>query len=946
MAETAQPEEDIYAGTSLTGEAAVEETAREADIYAGTTSVAPTPSGAGDVAEAGMRGGARGATTGMGFVTGAGLAAKVASPMLAGGIPGGIAYGATVIGGGVAGAMGAEQLFEAIDGGERPEPGTNAAAAYNAGETIGGTVAPSAAIIGVARSGARFAGSSRVSRFINDTLDTIKAHPGMTALAEGFSAIGAGAGAFGAEKLDPGDAKTRIAAEVTFGLVNPQVMYLQGARFLTSRVRKVLGTLSASARESMAAKTLQDFLEGQGEDAPTIINNLRAATESGGIPTAAQKTGNPSMAAIEKALRDADSRFGADVLKQREATENAIQFAIEKMREIGDPTALTEAAALQKSLYDMRIGRIVDDAMSRATAAMLDVTSETPDARAAISETAFGVLSEALKKSRSAETELWNLVPKDIPVGGSSTTSYIDTWKADMLPGQSFDPVLSATLKKMAGDASDTALEGLNDEQLAMAKALLGDAAADSTPITSGLLTKLRSYVLGEARKTGVSPEDQRRYYQLSDSIVEDLAEVADPAYDEARAFSKSLNDTFTRKFGGQALGMDGKTAISPELMLERAMASGGTATNMRLQELENATTFADGLDLNDPETISNYGDVMMQAIDQTIRLAAVATTRTAKDGTKFISVPNLQKFIDKNGVLLDRFELRETLENALKSEVARDRLMGAVLRDHKANIVNKQGFTKILGAMGMSENPAVAINRALSGAQPYKDLDNFIRTAGRGKDAAAARQGLVAAIYDGATVKATSQTGTFSFEKYRKALLEDILPGRGSVMDTLKAKGLVDDDQIRRLSQLLDEAARIEFTGKVGGAGVTADIGADSLLANLAQSVIGSRIGIAIAGASGTGIEQNSLIVARAGSEAAKRVFSKIPKAGVIEIIKDAAKNPEVMAMLLERPVTPGQAFKLLKRFHAYVVSSGIAAITSDGAEAARDIEPEGSAE
>jgi len=911
-------------------------------MYPGAVPVeAPAPTSTlGETAEAGVTGAARGATTGMGFVTGAGVTAKVASPLLAGGPIGGAAYGLSVLGGGIAGAMGAEQLFESVQGGERPEPGTTAAAAYNAGETIGGAIPTGAAMIGVARSGIRTLGKSRVGRFVNDTLDTIKAHPGLTAVAEGFSAIGAGAGSFFAEIMDPGDNTTRLAAEITGGVVNPQVMYLQAARLTIHSARRVASTFSPAARETSAAKFLQDFLEEQNEDIPLIVDNLRAKVESGSLPSAAQKTGNPSMAALEKALSDADSRFGADIQEQGKAVELAIRNVIEAMREIGDPEALVEAANLQKTLYEMRIGRVVDDATSRATAAMMDITVENQDVRASISETAYGALSDALKKSRAAESELWAQVPKNVELNAPTTINAIESWKNEMLPGQNFDAVLSATVKQMAGEAADDALSGLDPEQLAMAKALLGDAAADNKPITSDLLVRLRSYVLDQARNADASPSDQRRYYELAQDIADDLAAVGDPAYDEARAFSLALNNTFTRKFGGQALGMGGKTEISPELLLDRAMASGKRASDLRLRELEEATKFADDLDMDDPENISNYGTVMNDAIDRTIRLAAASTIRTTKDGTKQVSVPALQRFIDDNGPLIDRFGLRETFENAINSEAARDRLAGAVLKTHQANIVNKQGFTKILG---QGENPAKAVNKALSGAQPYKDLKNFIRTAKRGEiKSPGAKDGLVATIYDAAVIKATGPTGSFSFEKYRQALLEDIAPGKGSVMDVLKKEGFTDDDQIKRLTTLLDEAARVEFTRRVGGAGVSADIGAESLLGNLVQSVAGSRIAIGIAQASGTGVEQNALIVARAGSEAAKRVFNKLPRAGIIEILKDAAKNPEVMAMLLEKPTTPGAAFKLIRRFHAYAVSSGIAAITADGAEAARDIEAE----
>jgi len=94
---------------------------------------------------------------------------------------------------------------------------------------------------------------------------------------------------------------------------------------------------------------------------------------------------------------------------------------------------------------------------------------------------------------------------------------------------------------------------------------------------------------------------------------------------------------------------------------------------------------------------------------------------------------------------------------------------------------------------------------------------------------------------------------------------------------------------------------------------------GADAVT-ELALRVIGARIGTA-ASPGGPG----SLIAASAGSKAVRQIFDNLPNATVRQILENAVKDPEAMAILLEKGRTQKQQADTANRLLNYLGSMGV---------------------
>jgi hypothetical protein len=130
--------------------------------------------------------------------------------------------------------------------------------------------------------------------------------------------------------------------------------------------------------------------------------------------------------------------------------------------------------------------------------------------------------------------------------------------------------------------------------------ALTGEIPARFLPQAKELdlseLVNYRSNLLNEAREAAGKGEaaNANFYSTLAQGLTKDLDTVKNPAFDEARTFSKSLNDVFTRSFANTVTGVTGTGAerLPPEILVKRAFGANADMTAMRMNELEDAVKF------------------------------------------------------------------------------------------------------------------------------------------------------------------------------------------------------------------------------------------------------------------------------------------------------------------------------------------------------------------
>jgi hypothetical protein len=231
----------------------------------------------------------------------------------------------------------------------------------------------------------KFTGN-RVSRFISSIGESARKTPISFGTAETIAGIGSGTGAFFAEELFPGQKGVRFGAEVIGGIFAP-------GRFVVNSVgdvvdwaknlkNSVMGTTGASAREGKAAARLYEILNGTGENIPLLIRRLEQSVPGGATPTAAQKTGNMTLSALEASLARTNAEFSGQTVKQGEDSLLAYKLLIEKLREVGTPDALRKAAQMQQDAHTAMLnGRL---AAADATAAAKIAIPKAPSTSSGI----------------------------------------------------------------------------------------------------------------------------------------------------------------------------------------------------------------------------------------------------------------------------------------------------------------------------------------------------------------------------------------------------------------------------------------------------------------------------------------------------------------------------------------------------------------------------------
>ena len=784
-----------------------------------------------------------------------------------------------------------------------------------AGEATGGAIGPIGGLQSLVRQGVRLT-KSFVGNYINRIMDTAARSPGTFAVVEGASAITSGIVGGAAEVVAPGNIPARITGEVLGGMLNPvnrTINLFNGSRRV---VNAAFASVNPATQTSNAAKLLQQIVEDAGEDPILLARLLDNAGITDTAQTAAQKTGSPALAALEAQLSTINGKFSVEARELGDATLEALDGMIAVLRGTGDPGAMAAAAQLRSNKFKLLLTGRVDAAERELAEAAARITDDTPANIEALSVKSREVLGLALEDARKVETELWDQVDKALPVGNTNTVSMIHAMKGDMLPEESLPGIIEGFLKRQESITKKLA-EGVE---------LDPDEA-----LTVGELTLIRSRSLALAREAQVAGKfsDARVYGNVAEAVLDDLdvlfkspnagamraLGIKTEAYEKATSFSKELNDTFKRTFAGHALAKGTKgDRLPPELMLERALAAGGTKGAVQLRELEEATRFLDDLGFKQSDEMASLSDAMIEAQERLIRLAAADAINPL---TKRIDAKRLATFIKKHDILMRRFpEVRKDLKAAVGSQVKLDAVVRSVT--HASKVIDQgAAFAKVT----KFENSVDAVSTAAKGGNPVRELVKLSKLAKGGGEEAV--QGLRTSIVDHALIESASTSG-MSFRRFRDALFAPVRPGQDSIIDVMKREGIFNDADINQLTKLLDEADKVQGTFITSGRGDEGLLGDANLIADFVQRVIGSKFATSATAAIGAG-GQNSILIASAGSRGFRKIMDKVPRSKTKELLIAASTDSDLMKILLTKAVAPSDKFKLAKRLHSYLLQAGL---------------------
>lgn len=730
-----------------------------------------------------------------------------------------------------------------------------------AGEVIGGAAPFAAAPFAVRRA------IERVPEIFRPIVRAARERPRRFATAEVGGTVGAATGAGAAELAFPGDPTAALVGEVAGGFLNPTAAL---ARFApVEGVQRVARSYTRAGREEAAAKAIQDVMIAAGEDPQRVAATLRQADVDGVSLTAGQRAQSPTLLALERTLTGKNPDFDRAM---RQATSDNIarmRDSVEQLRATGDPNLLREAARLRNTYFN----RLLQDRFDAAQARMQAAAARLGGDPAAASVQANQILEESMKDARAAERALWAKVPRDQPLDAQNTAGAYDNFMAGSYAERPTPPSFISNFVQRTSE----------------------------TGATSGELISFRSDMLARARDQRAQKNwvEARIYEDMADGALADLAAMPGPEMDEARNFSRQLNDVFSRTFAADAMAVTrtGEQRIMPEAVLQRAFGSGGTLANARFAELEQAAQFTNRSMIHEQEDF--------------LRAAA----RTVVDpATGRINARQLEGFLRENNTMLQRYPaLRRELADASAAEQA-FRQVESAGKASARTIEQRAAFSEVL----RQDNPANAIHTIMNSAQPSRGFGQLARLARRGPPGAV--DGLKASTLDYATHRATSAAGDFSFARFRE-ILTTRAGGRPGMLELMQQHDVISKPDADRLRMILRDATKIEralaLKGHLGETVTSADA-----MFDLVVRAVGANIGGSSILSQGTGAP---LVMAGAGVRAARNLFEKMPATRVTDVMIEAARNPAFMAVLLEKPQTPQRARELTRQVNAFLLQAGL---------------------
>ena len=856
---------------------------------------------------------------------------------------------------------------------------------------------------------------NRVSRFLSTFGETARRSPvafmGTEAVTAGAMGLAGGA----SESFFPGQTGVRLGAELTAGvgtgLLSPTKLLFNGLDLAKSGLSQIKSTYAnrSNSLELKSANILLDAIEKSGEDPLALTKALRMQIPgSVPTPTSGQKTGSQALMDLESALGEHHAQFGGETKTQAINSMRAYQALIDKLQSIGNPESLKIAAQLRQQNFDNMLNTRLSAADAKAAEKIATISKDTPQARAAIGDIVKTETELALRQARDYESELWTAAVNDmtkpviktrqerIDMSGPKAQEIYDRtgiWPKITITDQFLRPPVikpQSTVDVFLNRAANVGealyddaipgpvrkiMESLRVDKDAVQRFKAGKSTQeflDTKQVPYGFkpnpseigvdeLVNYRSTLLKMAREAGSRGEmgNAEFYGSLAEGMLNDLNTLKNPLFDQARQYSKSLNDVFTRTFAKTA-SITGDTTragaerLAPELLVTRAFGTNADVTALRMEQIEDAVKF--GRTQYD-EAVAKFGKNSQQAKNlkamaelsdtqvvsiqdaqkRVLNLLAAKAIKSSEDPAtgriiQTLDTNQLLRFAQENAGMLEKLGLMGDLQDASRAT----NLLLQVKNQNSAinkTLRNQTAFSQVLA----DENPSRVIRDALTSKFPVKNITNIAKLAKAG--GSGSTDGMKSALYDYAYTKAGGNSGKFSIQAYEDALFNPIAQNQPSMINIMRASGLMTLTEVKDLRRLINPMVKIETA--VRNRIPLDDViqGADAVT-ELGLRVAGSEIGkVASASVGGGG---NSLIAAAAGSKAVRQIFDNLPNATVRQILENAVKDPEAMAILLDKGRTQKQQIDIANRLLNYLGSMGVSVGKSAVTPALNYIAPE----
>lgn len=892
------------------------------DTGAGTTS-SGTVLNPGVMGEAALKSGIESVTTTVG--AGLGLAGGTALGGPVGGVAG-------LVGGGAAGLKAGEAVtgFFGLKGAE--DVSTQNKPSAVAGENLGGAAGMILPIGGAASMGLRFA-ERGLGKWFNQIIDTAKRSKYLFAAGEVAGATASATGGYAAASVTDSNL-ARFGGELAGGaLLNPVTKAVSAYRITTN----VTSRFTNIAQQNKVAAVVLDGLRKSGEDPGVVIRALKEADPKGfeNLRTAASKTGSTYLSGLERALIEHAGDFGNESRQKADDFVTAIQLQMGALISSGDPRALKAVAEIRNTYTQTLLSSAIDRANADSVLAISKLKGglATSD-KSVISADASNAMLRVYHEAEGVEQKLWGAIKSNPQASTTNTSAAI----AKILEG-GVQELKGVKIPKFLSDAMERAkAKQAESFDFDPETFVIKDAADTPAQLSVSELIDLRKQVLDMKRTATVSAgmqgtSETTRLSQLQEALLKDIdaafARTGDTTYTEARDFTRTMNDVFSRSFAGESMGLTKfGEKMPPELLIKRAFAGGADAANLKLKDLEEATRFLETKGYG-PSTAT---EDMLNAQEQFYRVVTAGSV--GKDGR--VNPVQVRKYIEDNGVLFNRApftEIKKDLLDSLKSEEGLRRLEDIAKRrpvlmrgeSAFASIVRMDPVayaSRIMVSPGDREQQLVnMINLAKSAPMASRGAKVLGAAAPNTKDAL---DGARSAVLQAGMDKAIG-TGTDLNVDILKGFLTKALGATGkSAIDVMVENGAMTKQHAANLNLMFD---MFENVSKSRGLGNAATIPEDkmTIITALAAKVAGSKL------VSATTTNSN-LIIHGNVAKGIEYVMKKLPDASAKDAMIKLVNDPKALGVLLEKTMnSPADKMRQIRFFNAWLIQSGVNLLNPD---------------
>ncbi|MFZ8881816.1 MAG: hypothetical protein ACO2YO_06825 [Paracoccaceae bacterium] len=453
---------------------------------------------------------------------------------------------------------------------------------------------------------------------------------------------------------------------------------------------------------------------------------------------------------------------------------------------------------------------------------------------------------------------------------------------------------------------------------------------ATPASITVNEMEEIRSSALNLGRELQATGDlnGARIAFGLAEAMLDDMNNfdvATTAAYHTARAYSRALNDTFTRAFAGDVMDVNKKGAerIAPELLSQKLAVGGSDATYLRIDQIQKVGQFA-------KDNAFEGAEDAVASIDGTVlSLLRNARAAAADPTTGEINIRELDKWRRANKPLLDIFPgLSRDLEDARKAQILLNEERLAEKAASKA-LIGQVTFKNLLS--GYTENPTTAVAEALARGNKRKwpSMNALLDVAqGRNLERATgvegftltddqitnATNGLKSSVLEWGMTKAGGTSGSgFKPSVAYKAFFEPLEGERtgGSLVDWMVSNKVMPKREADSLKTMLQEMMRFEVA-QVNGT-IDDIVEQAGPLLDFYLRVTGSNLGAKASGILGGG--GGDLIARSAGSKIMRQAFEDVPEAFQVDVMTKMMQDPEFLATMLRRGVTEREKLNIANR-------------------------------